>query len=230
MAFKIKFLPRQSSVFTKIHNQKKRVKTSTLQQTPRRQQRFSAHVVIRNHLFIQQELLYQTDLACISIRKGRAATLFNRSQATTGKDSELRFLQRVNSRKALSDFQVIRCLTEDPSPAVAARSHSAVYKVISYLSVGTPYSVIPTTWECSQNKGSHNCSICGWILRGEPHFQEPPRAGRPYRKFYSLATNSPFPILVQYVLQKKLKIHMVCVLISSEKRTAFLVFWWGGGG
>lgn len=79
---------------------------------------FPARVVIRNDLFIQQQLLYQTDLARISISKRKSCyTVLNSPQTTIGKNSELRFLQRVNSRKALSDFfQVIRRLTKDQSP------------------------------------------------------------------------------------------------------------------
>jgi hypothetical protein len=75
----------------------KRKSKNIPQQTPGRQWLSSVHMVIRNGLFIQQELLYQTDLARVSISKSKSwYTVLDCPLTTIGNDSELGFLQRVN--------------------------------------------------------------------------------------------------------------------------------------
>lgn len=108
----------QCSVFRKIHNQRKEVKTSILQTNTMMSESFlCSYAYQESFVYATEELLSRTDLAWVS--KGTSWHIVPNSPLTaTGKDSELRLLLRVNSRKALGDFEVIRCLTEDTGRAL----------------------------------------------------------------------------------------------------------------
>lgn len=87
----------QSSVFTKIHNQKKKVQTSLLQQTPW----CSGFSLL---MWLSETTVYTAGSRHQTALHQQREELALNGPLTTGKDSELRFLQRVNSLMALSDF------------------------------------------------------------------------------------------------------------------------------